>query len=492
MPNVNAANLAVAATALLAALPGAHAGLYAKNSPVVQLSAKNYDQLIAQSNHTSIVEFYAPWCGHCKNLQPAYEKAAKHLEGIAKVAAIDCDADENKSFCGSMGVQGFPTLKTVRPGKGKGGKPIVEDYNGQRTAKAIVDAVSDKINNHVTRITDKDFLKFLAKDDKPKAVLFTEKGTTSSLLKSIAIDFLDVIHIAQARNKETEINEKFNVQKYPTLVLLNPESSEPLVYDGEMKKAPLVKFLSQAGQPNPDPPIKAGKKAPKDKKPSSSKEAKKSSSTEAAAEPSEAPVAEKPAEVVVPALPVLETIDLTSKCLNTKSKTCILAFVPSAHSGATDEVLDVMSKIAHKFSSQNKNLFPFYEVDINANSEVLTTLGLQGNVLILAVNGKRNWWRQYEGELNIPSVEAWVDAIRLNEGQRYKFPEGFIGADAAAAGSSSSTPTKAASETPTETVVIHVEENVDVQIEPETEQEPSLAGTIHAQPTAEESAHDEL
>lgn len=386
-----------------------------------------------------------------------------------------------------MGVQGFPTLKTVRPGKGKGGKPIVEDYNGQRTAKGIVDAVSDKINNHVTKITDKDVFKFLAKDDKPKAILFTEKGTTSSLLKSIAIDFLDVIHIGQARSKETDVCEKFNVQKYPTLVLLNPESSEPLVYDGEMKKGPMIKFLSQAGSPNPDPPVKA-KKAPKEKKKSSPKEAK-SSTTETAAESSEVPVAEKPAEVVIPALSVLETIDVTSKCLNAKSKTCILAFVPSAHSGATDEVLNILSKLAHKYSTQNANLFPFYEVDIDASRDILTTLGLQGNALILAVNGKRNWWRQYEGGLNTVEVEAWVDSIRLNEGQRYKFPDGFIGESAAAA-SSSSTPTKAAAEAPTETVIVHLEENVDVQIEPETEQEPSLAGTIHAQPT--EDAHDEL
>lgn len=54
MQNLNAASLAVAATALLAALPGAQAGLYSKNSPVIQVSAKTYDQLIAKSNHTAV------------------------------------------------------------------------------------------------------------------------------------------------------------------------------------------------------------------------------------------------------------------------------------------------------------------------------------------------------------------------------------------------------------------------------------------------------
>ncbi|CRK26570.1 hypothetical protein BN1708_018243, partial [Verticillium longisporum] len=63
----------------------------------------------------------------------------------------------------------------------------------------------------------------------PRAILFTEKGTTSPLLRSIAIDFLDVITIAQARNNQKAVVEKYGIEKFPTLILLPVGASEPMV-----------------------------------------------------------------------------------------------------------------------------------------------------------------------------------------------------------------------------------------------------------------------
>lgn len=200
-----------AIAALAGILPSALA-FYSSSSPVLQLNGKTYDSLIAKTNHTSIVEFYAPWCGHCKNLKPAYEKAAKSLQGLAKVAAVDCDEEVNKPFCGTMGVQGFPTLKIVRPGK-KAGRPTVEDYQGARTAKAIVDAVIDKIPNHVKRLKDADYAEWVAESG-PKAILFSDKGTVSALLKSVAIEFLGVLGVGQIRDKVRCIWNQLFPMKY--------------------------------------------------------------------------------------------------------------------------------------------------------------------------------------------------------------------------------------------------------------------------------------
>lgn len=121
--------ITVAAAALLAALP-ASASLYTKSSPVIQVDGRNYDRLIAQSNYTSIVEFYAPWCGHCKTLAPTYEKVATTLkpQGV-NVGKVDCTVQNG--LLRRFGVRGFPTLKFAKGGD-------VYDYSGDRSEANLV------------------------------------------------------------------------------------------------------------------------------------------------------------------------------------------------------------------------------------------------------------------------------------------------------------------------------------------------------------------
>ncbi|XP_015591671.1 protein disulfide-isomerase A6 homolog isoform X2 [Cephus cinctus] len=106
--------------------------MYSSNSDVIDLKPNNFDSNVLHSDNVWIVEFYAPWCGHCQQLKPEYEKAATALKGIVKVGAAN--ADEHKSLGAKYGIHGFPTIKIFGANKNK-----PDDYNGERTAAAIVD-----------------------------------------------------------------------------------------------------------------------------------------------------------------------------------------------------------------------------------------------------------------------------------------------------------------------------------------------------------------
>lgn len=88
---------------------------------------------------TICAQFYAPWCGHCQALKPAWEQAAKALKGIVNVAAVDCD--EHKSLAGEYGIQGFPTIKFFYVSNGA---IKSSSYNGGRSAKELVAFALDK------------------------------------------------------------------------------------------------------------------------------------------------------------------------------------------------------------------------------------------------------------------------------------------------------------------------------------------------------------
>ncbi len=75
-------------------------------SDVIDLTPDNFDAIVKPES-LILVEFFAPWCGHCKALAPHYEEAATALkEKNIKIAKVNC-VDE-ADLCQSNGIQGYP------------------------------------------------------------------------------------------------------------------------------------------------------------------------------------------------------------------------------------------------------------------------------------------------------------------------------------------------------------------------------------------------
>ena len=390
------------------------------------------------------------------------------------MAAINCDEESNKQLCASMGVQGFPTLKLIKPSK-KPGKPSVEDYQGPRTAKGIIEAVKSGIPNHVKRVTNKGLDAWLKENnDTSKAILFSDKGTTSALIKVLAAEFLGRMNFAQIRDKDTTAIEMFGVTEFPTLLVLPGGESPPVKYDGLFSKTAMLEFLNQHASAAAEPTTKKSKPSPK-KSTETVKDAQKSasdastfseaSSSHASAEASEAaagatsvtleeesnptespdPIAtsaDAPTPVAMPDLPppiptLVTSQDLQTTCLGAKTSTCILALLPPLPDAemtlpeSATTALASLAELAKKHAQRGSKLFPFYSVPAT-NPGVSNLRGLLGltdesAIELIAVNARRSWWRHYGSEnYGLHQVEDWIDAIRLGEGQKSRLPEGLV------------------------------------------------------------------
>jgi len=215
--------------------------LYDSSDAVVELTAGNFNHKVINSDTIWLVEFYAPWCGHCKSLAPEWKKAAKALKGIVSVGAVDMDV--HGSVGGPYNVRGFPTLKIFGANKNS-----PTDYNGARSAQAIVDealkavqrVAKDRLSgrggsssggsgsggsggNDVVELTDANFEKEVLNAKEPVLVEFFApwcghcknlepewKKAAAELKGKVKLGALDAtVH--------TNIAGRFQVQGYPTI-----------------------------------------------------------------------------------------------------------------------------------------------------------------------------------------------------------------------------------------------------------------------------------
>jgi len=93
---------------------------------------KNFDDVVMNNDNDVLVEYYAPWCGHCKTLAPIYAKLATRLKDVKGVTIAKMDATANEVE--SVSVSGFPTIKFYA--KGKKHAPV--DYDGERTEEGFI------------------------------------------------------------------------------------------------------------------------------------------------------------------------------------------------------------------------------------------------------------------------------------------------------------------------------------------------------------------
>jgi len=161
-------------------------------SSVVDLSPANFDQIVLDPSKDVLVEFYAPWCGHCKSLAPDYEKVANAFVGEDNVVVAKLDADAHRDLATKYGISGFPTIKFF----GKSSKDAPEAYESPRDVPSFVNYLNGKagtkrlangrLDDTAGRVSSLDLLaaKFVADDANREALLKEAEGVAKTLEES--------------------------------------------------------------------------------------------------------------------------------------------------------------------------------------------------------------------------------------------------------------------------------------------------------------------
>jgi protein disulfide-isomerase A6 len=221
-------------------------GFYGGDKNVISLNIDNWEDHITGKD-AWIIEFYAPWCGHCRRLEPEWKKAAKQLRGEVKVGAINCDAEEE--LCHEYGVQGYPTILYF-PFKNPD-EP--EKYSGGRTAPEMVKFARSKTNlpSYVSVLASRQaFGKFLGKhSSRPKLFIITNKAMPTATHKSLSREYFQKIDFAIIHSNQQELVSKFQVDSLPTLVIRtrDRDTDERTLhyFSGKFSKHNIQVFLKQ-------------------------------------------------------------------------------------------------------------------------------------------------------------------------------------------------------------------------------------------------------
>jgi protein disulfide-isomerase A1 len=208
----------------------------AQESNVLELTDETIKDAISSNEHI-FIEFYAPWCGHCKRLIPDYEIVDAYFkEGNVKIAKID--ASTHTGAAGTHGVRGFPTLKLFSHG-------VAKDYEGERTSMAMIQWIKKKTGPATRTLATQEERDSFFNDPLIRVVAHVAPGSDNEnvwneVAKSGRVEDFELAHITD--------EALYNGQSKDSVVIFRYDD-EGIVYTGEWNADDIITWILQEAYP---------------------------------------------------------------------------------------------------------------------------------------------------------------------------------------------------------------------------------------------------
>jgi len=233
--------------------------LYFVTAGIVDLDEDKFKELIG-GEVPVVVEFYAPWCSHCKDLLPTYEALADSYDHVKeKIVISRIDADKYRSLGKAEGIKGYPTIKLYMPGD-KEGTEYTDDKNLDDLI-SYIDGKTGLIANKkpvVSFVVDLDESNFDEIVGDPKNHVMVEFYAPwcghckklAPVYEKVAKDFHKEKNIIIARVDaiaNDSLNTRYRIGGYPTVYFFeaNKRNENPVGYSEGRDELSFVKYLNE-------------------------------------------------------------------------------------------------------------------------------------------------------------------------------------------------------------------------------------------------------
>ncbi|KAK1266988.1 Protein disulfide-isomerase 5-2 [Acorus gramineus] len=205
---------------------------------VLELNDSNIDDAIASIDNL-LVDFYAPWCGHCKRLSPELDVAAPVLaKWDVPIVIAKLDADKYTKIRYKYRVQGYPTLKLFMHG-------VPVDYEGPRKAESLIKQLRKFVIPDVSLLESDSAIDNFVLAAGKQFPIFIGFGLNETVIGSLAWKYKEKSGFAVARGFSEEVMVKYGFDKVPALVSIHPGYNEQHVFYGPFEDDFVEDYIRQ-------------------------------------------------------------------------------------------------------------------------------------------------------------------------------------------------------------------------------------------------------